>query len=130
MTDAKDQQENIKTPEAKIPAPEQEVSFEAEQVKSPELQDLKRGDKIVDDELRKEIELMELDEKSKGEAKKRAEKISFLAEDEKVKHLLKIAKEKGVVFAVQVARKMNDPFILDILHDSLAQEGFYKDFSK
>jgi len=51
-----------------------------------------------------------------------------LGEKEKIERLLDIAREKGLVFAIQVARKMNEPYLLDILHDTLAQEGFYKDF--
>jgi general stress protein 26 len=28
-----------------------------------------------------------------------------------------MARKKGVIFAIQVARKMNEPYLLDILHD-------------
>ena len=38
------------------------------------------------------------------------------------------AKSKGVVYAVNVAKKMDDPFVLDKLHDNLAKEGYYKSF--
>lgn len=86
--------------------------------------------RIVSDEIRQEIEKMELDDSSRMEAEKKAEKIEFLGEKEKVEHLLQLAKDRGVVFAVQVARKMNEPYLLDILHDTLAKEGYYKDFSK
>ena len=72
--------------------------------------------------------MMELDDKAKSEAEAKAEKIDFLCEKEKIERLLDIAREKGLVFAIQVARKMNEPYLLDILHDTLAQEGFYKDF--
>ena len=74
--------------------------------------------------------MMELDEKLKAEAKTKAEKIEFLGEKQKIEHLLEIAREKGVVFAIQVAKKMNDPYLLDIFHDVLAQEGYYKKFTK
>ena len=47
-----------------------------------------------------------------------------------LKRLLGIAKEKGVSEAVAIAKKMNDPFVLDILHDILVQEGFYNKFKK
>ena len=81
-------------------------------------------------ELRREIELMEVDEKTKEEAEKKAKKIEFLGEEDKIEHLLQIAREKGLVFAISVARKMNEPYLLDVLHDTLAREGFYKDFTK
>jgi penicillin-binding protein-related factor A (putative recombinase) len=76
--------------------------------------------------LRKEIEMMELDDKTKKLAEKKSQKIEFLGEKEKIEHLLQIAREKGVTFAIEVAKKMNEPYLLDILHDTLAQEGFYK----
>ena len=50
--------------------------------------------------------------------------------DSDIKKLLEIAREKGVVFAIKVAKSMNDPFLLDTLHDALAKEGYYKDFVK
>ena len=53
-----------------------------------------------------------------------------MGEKEKIEHLLKIAREKGVVFAIKVAKEMKDPHILDILHDILAKEGYYKDFAR
>ena len=130
MADNKDKQEKIETPEKKIPASEQAVSFGREREKTPEKKEISPEDKIVSAELRREIEMMELDDKTKAEAEKKAEKIEFLGEKEKIKHLLDIARKKGLVFAIQVARKMNEPYLLDILHDTLAQEGYYKDFLK
>lgn len=130
MDDNKDNQEQIKNPEKGIPASEQPVQFEREGMRTPEKKELSREDEIVSSELRKEIEMMELDENTKGEAEKKAEKIGFLDEEEKIKHLLKTAREKGLIFAIQVAKKMHEPYLLDILHDTLAREGFYKDFTK
>ena len=74
--------------------------------------------------------MMEVDDATKDEAKKKADKIEFLGEKEKIEHLLQIAREKGVVFAIQVAKKMNEPYLLDILHDTLAREGFYLKMGK
>jgi hypothetical protein len=47
----------------------------------------------------------------------------------KVKKLLEIAKAKGVIFAVSVAKKINDPYVLDSLHDRLIEGGYYKNLS-
>ncbi len=126
--------EEIKSPidksrgtlEKDIPVSEQEVSFRQEGEKKIEKKEISPDDKIVSAELRREIEIMEVDDKTKAEAEKKAQKIEFLGEKEKIEHLLKIAREKGVFFAIQVARRMNEPYLLDILHDTLAQEGFYK----
>ena len=123
-------QENLGNLEKKISAGEQEVHFNWDREKRTEQKEISPYDKVVADELRREIEMMEVDDKTKDEAKKKAEKIEFLGQKEKIEHLLQIAREKGVVFAIQVARKMNDASLLDILHDILAREGYYKDFTK
>ena len=113
----KDQQEKEKISEKDIVAQEQRENFRQETEKMYEKREVSPDDKRVSDELRQEIEKMELDDIAKKEAEKKAEKIE---------HLLKIAREKGVVFAIQVVKRMNEPYLLDILHDTLAQEGFYK----
>jgi hypothetical protein len=84
----------------------------------------------IDKELRREIEMMELDEKTRQEAVKGVQRLEFLGQKEKIEHLLKIAHEKGVLVAVQMAKEMNDPYLLDVFHDLMAKEGFYKSFFK
>lgn len=128
MADNKDQQENLKIPEKEVVTPEQPERVELEKI--TEKQEIQKEDRIVSEELKREIEMMGLDDKTKKETEAKAEKIEFLGEKEKIEHLLEIARKKGVVFAIQVARKMNEPYLLDILHDTLAQEGYYKDFTK
>ena len=120
--------ESLEDLHKRISTGEQPVKFEQE--KPPEKREVSPEEKIIADELRKEIELMEVDEATKDEAKKKAEKIDFMGEKEKIEHLLQIAKEKGLVFAIKTAREMKDPYVLDILHDILAREGYYKDLKK
>jgi hypothetical protein len=119
-------------PEKKIPAVEQAEPVIQEMEKNPEVfvekKEISKDERIIAAELRKEIEMMQLDDKTKAEAEKKAEKIEFLGEKEKIEHLLEIARKKGLIYAIQVARKMNEPYLLDILHDTLASEGYYKDF--
>ena len=117
-------------PERKTLAGEQAVHFNLEGEKARERKEISEDDKIVSAELRREIEMLEADDKTKAEAKKKSEKIEFLGEKEKIEHLLQLAREKGVFFAVQEAKKMNEPYLLDILHDTLAQEGLYKKMGK
>lgn len=81
-------------------------------------------------QLREKIESIELADHVKQQASAQANAITSLSEEEKMKVLLKAAKDKGVVYAVSMAKKMNDPYILDMLHDTLAKEGHYKDFLK
>ncbi len=109
---------------------EQSPDFKREVGPAPEKRELAQDHEIVSEKLKREIEMMEVDDKLKGEAEKKSKKIAFLGEDKKIEHLLKIAREKGVVFAIQVAKKMNDPYLLDIFHDVLAQEGYYQKFIK
>lgn len=128
-----DQDKNFK--KEKIISPEQDAQKaneypKNENIPTPERLENIESEKRVSEQIRKEIDLMEMDEKKKEEAKKKAQKIEFLGEKEKVQHLLEIAREKGVIFAVGVARKMNDPYLLDIFHDILAKEGYFKDFTK
>jgi len=122
----KEKDENIKTPEGNIPAAESAAPFEQE--KTAERREMSPDDRVVSAELRREIEMMQLDDNTKKDAEAKAEKIEFLGEKEKIEHLLQMAREKGLVYAIHVARKMNEPYLLDVLHDTLAQEGFYKDF--
>ena len=121
-----DQDKKEIIPEDKISAPRQEIYPQQETAITPEKKENALEQKIVIDKLKREIELMELDENMKAEADKAKEKIEFLGEKEKIEHLLQIAREKGVVFAVQLAKKMNEPYLLDTFHDILAQEGFYQ----
>jgi len=125
-----DNKENLKTPEGGIPEKEQAQRFEREPGKVPESPIEAKADRIVASELRKEIEAMQLDDNTKAQAEAKAEKIEFLGEKEKIEHLLRMARTRGLLFAIHMARKMKEPYLLDILHDTLAQEGFYKDFTK
>jgi len=122
--------ENLKIPEKEIPIDEQIAEIKQEAKLSPERKEISVEDRSIADELRREIETMEMDEKLKEEAKKKALKIEFLGEQEKIEHLLKIAHEKGIVFAIKTAKATNDPYLLDVLHDVLAREGYYKKMSQ
>jgi len=125
-----DKKEELESQKEKAPAGEQDVHFRQEMEKKIERREMSPDDKIVSAELRREIEMMKLDDTTKKDAEAKAEKIEFLGEKEKIEHLLKIARERGLVFAIHVAKKMNEPYLLDILHDTLAREGYYKDFTK
>ncbi len=76
------------------------------------------------------IEGMQIDDDVKLQTQTTAQNLTLIEEEQKLAELLKLAKSKGVIFAVTVAKKMNDPYILDLLHDKLAENGYYKDFLK
>ncbi len=127
---ADEKKEEIKIPEKRVPTPEQEARFDWDKEKKIEKKELTEDEKIISEELKREIDLMQVDDNLKKEAEQKANKIQFLADDDKLKKLLELAREKGVIFAIQVAKKMNDPFLLDTLHDILAKEGYYQKFMK
>ncbi|MCR4323026.1 MAG: hypothetical protein NUV61_02975 [Candidatus Azambacteria bacterium] len=41
---------------------------------------------------------------------------------EKLQHLVDLAFEKGLVVAIDEARKLNDPYLLDAFHDMLTDK--------
>lgn len=123
-------QEQEKIPEKNISAGEQPVAFRHESEPARESKEISQDEKIVAQELRQEIELMDIEDNLKKEAEQKANKMQFLADDEKLENLLRVAREKGIVFAINVAKSMNDPFLLDKFHDILAKEGYYKKFVK
>ena len=87
-------------------------------------------EKMITASLKREIELMNLEGDLNKESEVKAKKIQYLSEKEKIENLIEMAQKKGVVFAVKTAQSMNDPYILDTLHDILAKEGYYKEFEK
>lgn len=94
---------------------------------------IEKTEKITDGEiqkLREKIEKTDLDDRLKTQAAAQAQSIKSLQDSKKIKKLLEIAKNKGIVYAVNVAKKVNDPYILDTLHDALANKGYYKEFLK
>ena len=46
--------------------------------------------------------------------------------ESKVKHLIELAQNKSISYAVKVARHMEDNYVLDELHDKMLGEELYK----
>jgi len=122
----------FQNPEKKISAEEQKVRFDIE--KKPETVERRELSKeeleSIKEELRREIVAMDADPVLKQEAEQKAKKIGSLAISEMMEHLVEMAEKRGLKFAVSVAKKMNDPFVLDTFHDLLAREGYYKKFGE
>ncbi len=89
---------------------------------------LEEREKVLKSKLEEEIKKMETSPELIEEAKTRAEEISHLEQTGKLRKLIDLASERGIIFAVRVARNLNDPYVLDIFHDILAREGFCKKF--
>jgi hypothetical protein len=91
----------------------------------------KHQKKIIEEKLEEELEKMEVNsEHLKEDIKVEREQIQDLKKKGKINRLLQIAQEKGVAYAIGVAKKMEDPYLIDTLHDILAHKGFYNKFIK
>lgn len=124
-----DEKEEIKQPSGESLSPEQKIEFSREGERAVEKKEPAREEIITKEALKREIDTMELDDDLKAEAVEKAKRIQTLGEEEKIEHLLGITKDKGIAFAVKVAKQMNDPFVLDTFHDILVKEwASYKQF--
>lgn len=122
-------QDKTKNPEISSQEEMRQVFEQRREAKSEKKSEISSQEREkIKEELRREIEMMDVDENLKKESESKARQISSFATEEALENLLKIAKEKGVIFALGVAKKMNDPFILDTFHDLLVREGLYKNF--
>jgi len=122
----------FQSPEKKISADEQKIRFDIE--KKPETVERRelsgRDIELIKDELNREIVVMDADPSLKEAAQAKAKQISSLAMPEKINHLVEIAEKRGLLFAINVAKKTGDASTLDIFHDLLNREGYYKKFAK
>lgn len=57
-----------------------------------------------------------------GPAQKQVQRLKDLDRENQVKELCHLALQKGVDFAVEVAKGLDDAYVLDELHDSLVDE--------
>ena len=81
-------------------------------------------------QLKQHVESLVLPDDAKQQANVTAQSIQSLSAQKKVEQLVQLAKEKGIIYAVHVAKNMDDAYVLDALHDVLAKEGMYKQFLK
>lgn len=126
-----DKEEKIIQSSGEKLSPEQKIEFLKEGVKTPEKKEPTQEEFITKEALKREIDKMELDDSLKEEANQKASKIQTLGEEKKIEHLLEIVKGKGIIFAVKVAKQMNDPYLLDTFHDILVKNWiYYKQFLK
>jgi len=91
---------------------------------------LTEEEKIIRKKLKEEIEKIELSPDLSKQAERKAKEIEHYERRGKLKRLLDLAQERGISFATKVAKNMKDPYTLDIFHDILAMNNFYKHFKK
>lgn len=104
--------------------------FNIEKEKTIEIKELSLEEKMAHEAIEQELKLMDHDDNLKKESENKAKQIQAMGDEDKIDNLLKIAKEKGVAYAVKVAKSMNDPYVLDIFHDVLVREGLWKKFKE
>ena len=81
--------------------------------------------RLIKEKLGEELEKLEEDsENFEEEIEKEKQQIETLEKEGKLSRLLSVAQEKGAPFAVEIAKKMDDHYILDALHDLLVRKGF------
>jgi hypothetical protein len=77
--------------------------------------------------LKKELEKFSpLGEKEESNASDEAEALKEKEIKDKIRHLLLLAQDKGILYALKIAEKTNDPLLIDLFHDILIKEGIYK----
>ena len=96
---------------------------------APENKELSK-DELEHQKVRQQLEAMDLDDSAKAQVSASASDLQSLDDNQKITKLLELVKSKGVIFAVKTAQKMNSPYLLDSLHDTLVKGGYYKEFLK
>lgn len=93
---------------------------------------LKEEEKRLKEQLLRVINFEAISFPDKSEQIKEEELNKVLAGNEitKIKKLLEIASAKGLYYATELCKRAKDPFLLDLFHDILAKDGFYKYFLK
>ncbi len=67
---------------------------------------------------------------AKDEQDKEVSEIEKLKFSGKVERLFKLAEIKNLFYAIEVARKTGDGYLIDVFRDRLAENNYYKKFLK
>jgi hypothetical protein len=89
---------------------------------------LTEEEKVIKEQIEKQIAQLKSSPKTENLAEKKWQKIKEADVEKKLVELMKIAKVKGISFANKVAQKSNDPYLIDLFHDILAKNGYYRNF--
>ena len=100
-----------------------EKKLEPEELLTEEERDIKS-------KLEEEVNKIKSTPSREKEVREKVKEIKSLKEREKLEHLLDLASEKGISFAIKVAQRMRDPYTLDMFRDILAMNKTYEHFSK
>ncbi len=78
------------------------------------------------EQIREELEHVELPVPKQKQAQQQSITVGGLSPKEQLERLVTIAFEDGPEVAVTAARKLQDAYILDALHDALAKDKLYQ----
>lgn len=109
-----------------------EKAFETGNLDYSEAKEIKEEERLLKEDLLKVIEQESSTSVHDNEKIELQEwqKILNGEEIEKIKKLFVIAYEKDLYYATEVCKSLDDPFLLDLFHDILVRDGFYKKFIK
>jgi len=66
--------------------------------------------------------LAPVDEDRSAEINRDVDALSAMEEEKKIKTLSALAWQKGISYSIEVARRLEDPYTLDLLHSQLSNE--------
>ncbi len=117
---------------AEKPIEKGEITRIEEAGEAAETKELKEGrrleeEKLIREMITQEVAKMRQQPQLEEEAEEEARKMEKLKMENKLKKLLSLANEKGVVYSVLVAERMDDPYLLDRFHDIIVAKGIYSE---
>ncbi|MFA5386243.1 MAG: hypothetical protein WC297_01000 [Candidatus Paceibacterota bacterium] len=105
---------------------ESRLEIEKQPEKKPEF--LSETEKQEKEKIREEIKRVNFQQTDEEEAQKEAESLKTKALPGKIDRLFELAKDKGLFFALKIAESTGDGYLIDVFHDLLAKDSFFKKF--
>lgn len=108
----------------KIQKPKEEEQKKNEEKLSLEQEIVEKEQKFIPEEekINESLKTKPIDNSFQKTNKKQAVSISGIQRQRQVKMLTDLAMERGVHYAISVAKKMENAYVLDELHDTLVDE--------
>ncbi len=87
-----------------------------------------KEEKEAREEIIRELERDVLSAQARTRAQKQAADIRNQSEQDKIQRLLELAQTEGLAYAVEVAKKTDNPLLLDKFHDALVEDKIFKKY--
>jgi len=95
---------------------------------TPKPKELTPNEKELKKQLQEKMEGIQLSAPVQQQTAQAAQDLSTQSLEQKVKQLLDFAQTKGLEYSVDIAKKTNDPLLIDLYHDILAKDGYFQKF--